>query len=93
MNLAKDTYDQHTSPMQNHINVGCGQYINIATLARTIGKAVGYQGRIDFDPSQPDGVPRKPMDSRRINALGWQSHVGLERGLALAYADFLNHTA
>ena len=93
MNLAKATYDQHTSPMQSHINVGCGQDITIATLAQTIGKVVGYLGRIDFDPSQPDGAPRKLMDSSRINALGWQARVSLESGLALAYADFLGQTS
>ena len=92
MNLAKTTYDQHTSPMQSHINVGCGQDITIAALAQTIGKVVGFTGRIDFDPSQPDGAPRKLMDSARINALGWQAQVSLESGLALAYADFMSQT-
>jgi GDP-L-fucose synthase len=90
MNLVKATYDQHTSPMQSHINVGYGQDLTIAALAQTIGRVVGYQGRIEFDPSQPDGAPRKLMDSTRINALGWQAQVGMERGLALAYADFLS---
>jgi GDP-L-fucose synthase len=92
MNLAKATYDQHTSPMQSHINVGYGQDITIATLAQTVGRVVGYQGRIDFDTSQPDGAPRKLMDSARINALGWQARIHLEDGLARAYADFLSLT-
>ena len=92
MNLVKATYDQHTTLMQSHINVGCGQDITIAALAQTIGKVVGYRGHIDFDPSQPDGAPRKLMDSARLNALGWHAQVKLENGLALAYADFLSQT-
>jgi GDP-L-fucose synthase len=89
MNLDKATYDQHTQPMLSHINVGCGYDITIKELAETIGKVIGYQGEITFDPSKPDGTPRKLMDSGRINALGWQAKVGLEQGVALAYKDFL----
>ncbi len=89
MNLAKATYDQHTAPMQSHINVGCGSDITIAELAQTVGQVVGYQGGIDFDTTKPDGAPRKLMDSSRLNALGWQSKVDLHDGLALAYQDFL----
>jgi GDP-L-fucose synthase len=90
MNLPKATYDQHTSPMQSHINVGFGSDITIAELARTVGQVVGYQGVIDFDASKPDGAPRKLMDSSRLNALGWQAQVKLKDGLALAYTDFLS---
>ncbi len=89
MNLPKVTYDQHTRPMQSHINVGYGSDITIAELARTVGQVVGYHGQIDFDPSKPDGAPRKLMDSSRLNALGWQATVNLQDGLALAYQDFL----
>jgi GDP-L-fucose synthase len=91
MNLPKATYDQHTSPMQSHINVGCGSDITIAELARTVGQVVGYQGEIDFDTTKPDGAPRKLMDSSRLNALGWQATVNLQDGLTLAYKDFLNN--
>jgi GDP-L-fucose synthase len=89
MHLPKATYDQHTAPMQSHINVGFGSDITIAELARTVGQVVGYQGEIDFDTSKPDGSPRKLMDSTRLNSLGWQAQVGLQDGLALAYTDFL----
>jgi GDP-L-fucose synthase len=93
MQLPPALYAQHTSPMQSHINVGCGQDVSIAELARAVGKTVGFMGEIDFDVSKPDGAPRKWMDSSRINALGWQAHVQLQEGLQLAYQDFLKHTA
>ena len=89
MNLPKSTYDQHTSPMQSHINVGYGSDITIAQLAQTIGQVVGYQGEIDFDTSKPDGAPRKLMDSNRLKSLGWQAKISLHEGLSLAYHDFL----
>lgn len=93
MNLPKTTYDQHTSPMQSHINVGYGSDITIAQLAQTIGQVVGYPGTIDFDTSKPDGAPRKLMDSSRLKSLGWQAKVSLQDGLTLAYQDFLKNEA
>ncbi len=92
MNLDKASYDQHTQPMLSHINVGSGEELNVRELAEAIGKTVGYQGNITFDPSQPDGTPRKLMDSGRLNALGWRAKVALEDGLQLAYEDFLKNT-
>ena len=92
MNLPKATYEQHTSPMQSHINVGFGSDITIAELARSVGQVIGYHGEIDFDSTKPDGAPRKLMDSNRINALGWQAKVNLHDGLGLAYQDFLHQT-
>jgi GDP-L-fucose synthase len=89
MNLPKAVYDQHTSPMLSHINVGCGADITIAELAQAVSDTVGYPGQITFDVTQPDGAPRKLMDSTRLNALGWQAKVGLQEGLKLAYQDFL----
>jgi len=94
MNLPQSTYSQHTQPMLSHINVGCGNDITIRELAETIARVIGYAGDIVFDPSKPDGTPRKLMDSARLNALGWQAQVSLEVGLAKAYQDFQqNHTA
>jgi GDP-L-fucose synthase len=93
MNLDKALYDRHTSAMQSHINVGCGQDVSIAEVARVIAQVVGYQGAIDFDPSKPDGSPRKWMDSSRINSLGWQAHVALTTGLQRAYDDFVKNHA
>jgi len=91
MNLDKATYSAHTSPMQSHINVGSGEDITIKELALTIAKVIGYEGAIEFDPTKPDGTPRKLMDSTRLNNLGWQASVSLEEGLRLAYNDFLQN--
>ena len=89
MELDKKTYDQYTQPMQSHINVGYGSDVKITELAKAVSEAVGYQGKIGFDVSKPDGTPRKWMDSSRLNALGWNPKTPLQQGLALAYSDFL----
>jgi len=91
MNLGKDVYDQYTSPMQSHINVGYGDDVTIADLAHAVGEAVGYSGEIKFDTSKPDGTPFKLMDSARLNSLGWKPKIDLKNGLKKAYADFLAH--
>jgi GDP-L-fucose synthase len=88
MELDKKTYDQHTEPMQSHINVGSGSDITIAELANTIAKVVGYEGAITFDASKPDGAPRKWMDSGRLNQLGFQARVNISTGLQLACENF-----
>jgi GDP-L-fucose synthase len=91
MQLDKPVYDQHTQPMQSHINVGSGGDVTIAELAHAIGQTVGYQGRITFDSTKPDGAPRKWMDSQKLNALGWTPQVNLHTGLQFAYQDFLSN--
>ena len=90
MQLNKEIYDSQTEPMQSHINVGFGSDVTIAELATAVGAAVGYQGKISFDASKPDGAPRKWMSSDRLNKLGWQALVGLESGLVQAYAAYKN---
>ena len=90
MQLDKAIFDQQTLPMQNHINVGYGSDVTIADLAYAVGKAVGYEGKIGFDISKPDGSPRKWMDSGKLNRLGWKPLVNLESGLTCAYTDFLH---
>jgi GDP-L-fucose synthase len=90
MQLPKATYDRHTTPMQSHINVGSGSDVSITEVAQAIAETVGYIGQIEFDATKPDGAPRKWMDSSRLNALGWQCKVDLNKGLALAYQDFLS---
>jgi GDP-L-fucose synthase len=92
MDLDKSIYDQQTEPMCSHINVGYGADVTIAELANAVGAAVGYQGNIDFDPTKPDGTPRKWMDSSRLNRLGWNPLVNLNDGLELAYQEFLQRS-
>ena len=92
MDLDKTTYDSQTQPMQSHINVGFGSDVTINELAIAVAKATEYQGKINFDPSKPDGAPRKWMDSAKLNKLGWSSQVGLEQGLKQAYVDFLKNS-
>jgi GDP-L-fucose synthase len=88
MELEKDHYDQVTSPIQSHLNVGYGSDITIAELANTVAKIVEYQGELVFDQSFPDGSPQKLMKSDRLNQLGWNPEVDLEIGLRIAYKDF-----
>jgi len=89
MNLDKSLYEQHTSPMLSHINVGYGDDATIAELATLVAKTVGFTGSIDYDATKPDGTPRKLMDSTRLNQLGWKATISLEEGLKMTYQDFL----
>lgn len=89
MNLDKSVYQSHTQSMLSHINVGSGSEVSIADLSMTLKKVVGYEGGIVFDRANPDGAPRKLMNSSKLNMLGWRHSVDLEMGLILAYQDFL----
>ena len=75
-----------------HVNVGSGQEITIADFAKLVAEVVGYQGRLVFDPSRPDGVPRKLLDSAKLNAMGWRARTPLREGLARTYEAFLAGT-
>ena len=89
MNLDKLLYEQRTSSMLSHINVGFGEDVTIAELATLIAKTVGFTGSINYDTAKPDGTPRKLMDSSRLNQLGWQATTSFQEGLKLSYKDFL----
>ena len=71
------------------VNVGTGQDVTIRELAETVMDVVGFQGRIVFDATKPDGTPRKLLDVGRLHALGWKHKVALRQGIALTYQDFL----
>ncbi|MGQ9862354.1 MAG: GDP-L-fucose synthase family protein [Thiobacillaceae bacterium] len=75
------------------INIGVGEDLTIRELAQMVRDAVGYQGEIAFDPSKPDGTPRKLLDVTRLAALGWHARTPLADGLRATYADFLASTA
>ena len=71
------------------VNIGTGEDITIAEFARMVAGAVGYRGAISFDPSRPDGTPRKLLDVSRLARLGWRAPTSLEDGIKLAYQAFL----
>jgi len=70
------------------VNVGCGEDQTIRALAELVAEVVGFGGRLVFDPSKPDGTPRKLQEVSRLKGLGWRSRIGLPEGIARAYADF-----
>jgi GDP-L-fucose synthase len=74
-----------------HINVGYGEDLTIAELAELICDIVGYKGKIHYASDKPDGTPRKLLDLRRLQALGWKPRIGLKEGIENSYAWFLNN--
>ena len=74
------------------VNIGVGEDISIAEFARVVARAVGYTGAISYDPSKPDGTPRKLLDVSRLAQLGWRATTSLEDGIRLAYSAFLNES-
>ncbi len=71
------------------INIGVGEDLTIRELAQLVRRVVGFEGDIEFDPSKPDGTPRKLLDVSRLSGLGWRASTPLESGLTAAYADYL----
>lgn len=80
---------QEYADVGEFINVGSGSEVTIRQLAETVGRIVGFTGKIQWDTTKPNGTPRKLMDSSRLLGLGWKPRVSLEDGIALAYQDFL----
>jgi GDP-L-fucose synthase len=72
-----------------HVNIGSGIEVSIRELAETIMKVVGYQGKLIFDLTKPDGTPRKLLDVSKLHKMGWKHEVELEEGIHLTYEDFL----
>jgi GDP-L-fucose synthase len=89
-NLEAETLRGATKPMLSHINVGTGEDVTIRELAETISAVIGFKGKIVFDPTKPDGTPRKLMDVSLLSNLGWQARVSLKLGIERSYADFLS---
>ncbi|MDQ6993470.1 MAG: GDP-L-fucose synthase [Mariprofundus sp.] len=87
--LPADQYRANSQPMLSHINVGSGQEVTIAELAQLIAEVVGFQGKICFDVSKPDGTPRKLMDSSRLASMGWSSSIALQEGVVDAYQCYV----
>lgn len=73
------------------INVGWGEDLSISELACLVAEVTGFSGEIRFDPSKPDGTPRKLLDLTKLNALGWRPKISLREGIASSYRWFLEH--
>jgi len=86
--LLMDRYDA-----AEMVNVGSGQEVSIAELARTIADVVGYRGEFVFDASKPDGTPRKALDNGKLISLGWRQRITLTDGLASTYGWFLSEAS
>ena len=74
------------------INIGSGEDVTIAEFARVVANTIGYSGAISFDPSRPDGTPRKLLDVDRLAKLGWRARTSLADGIKLAYQAYLNES-
>jgi GDP-L-fucose synthase len=70
------------------LNIGCGEDLTVRELAELLRKIVGFEGKLKFDPSKPDGTPRKLLDVSRMRDLGWQASISLEEGLASVYREY-----
>ena len=73
------------------VNAGTGKELTIKELTELVAKVVGYEGRIEWDTSRPNGTPRKLLDVSKATALGWTYKTELEEGIRLSYEDFLNN--
>lgn len=83
------TFEDASGTIHAHVNVGSGQEVSISELADAVRREVGYSGEIEWDTDQPDGTPRKLLDSTRLRDLGWAPGTRLREGIGLAYKDFL----
>lgn len=73
------------------VNLGTGKELSIKQLTEIVAKVIGYEGEIKWDPSKPDGTPRKLLDVSKLESLGWHYKTELEEGIRLSYQDFLSN--
>ncbi len=85
MNMPGDDFWPRLPGRNAHINVGCGKDVAIAELAKMIANVTGFEGEIEFDPSQPDGTPRKLLDVGLLRSMGWTASISLADGLKATY--------
>ena len=78
-------------PKPCFVNLGTGVDVTIRELAETVQAVVGFDGRLEFDPSKPDGTPRKLLDVSRMRSLGWQAQVSLHDGIERTYRWFVEN--
>lgn len=88
LNMDKKSFYENLDPMNSQINIGTGEDITIKDLAFMIANIVGYEGKIDFDITQPDGAPRKLLDVSKAVGKGWKANIDLRQGLEKLYLWF-----
>lgn len=93
MNLPEEQFqriitDEQVPPI---VNVGCGEDITVREVAELIAEVVGFRKRLVFDPSKPEGTPRKLLDISRLTAMGWKRRISLFEGVKKTYVDFLEN--
>ena len=84
-------YLMNTYSGNETVNLGTGKELTIKELTELVAKVIGFHGEILWDPSKPDGTPRKLLDVSKLESLGWRYRTELEDGIRLAYEDFLNN--
>jgi len=90
LELDEETYKANTQPMLSHINVGTGKDVTIREMAEIMKQVVGYEGRLTFDTTKPDGAPRKLIDITRLENMGWKYTIELVEGLNKTYKWYKN---
>jgi nucleoside-diphosphate-sugar epimerase len=93
MDVPKPAYEQITGPAAGHVNVGSGEEVTIAELARILAEVTGFTGEIVHDLSRPDGTPQKLLDTSRLTAMGWRPSIPLRDGIRQTYQWFLASAA
>jgi GDP-L-fucose synthase len=88
MSVRKEDLEKAILPQCSHVNAGSGMEVCVADLTKLICQMVGFRGEVRFDPSKPDGTPRKRLDSSLLNRLGWKPEISLEEGVRTTYEDF-----
>ena len=85
LELDEKTYKANTQPMLSHINVGTGKDVTIKEMAKAMKEVVGFEGKLVFDSSKPDGAPRKLIDVTRLKNMDWSYTINLKEGLEKTY--------
>lgn len=91
MNFPVEKYKAITDPRLTHINIGSGVDCSIAELVSAVGEVTGFEGKIEYDTSKPDGAPRKLMDNSKLKSLGWRRQISLKDGLRDAYQWYVDN--
>jgi len=90
LELDEKTYQANTKSILSHINIGTGKDVTIKEMAEAMKKVVGFEGKLTFDTTKPDGAPRKLIDVTRLENMGWKYSIDLRKGLEKTYDWYLN---